>query len=138
MGQTWQGPQALGSFASSCLSASPTHSLPLSVCVEMCVCLCGKSVALIVDVAPLAIVLRSMEESDMARAVYQHELQDQDFAWLLQRFQESNPEYVVVDSAVLPVVLIMGARIMPMSEVPLVLGAEEDTLDEGVLGDPEA
>jgi len=70
--------------------------------------------------------------------VYQHELQDQDFAWLLQRFQESNPEYVVVDSAVLPVVLIMGARIMPMSEVPLVLGAEEDTLDEGVLGDPEA
>jgi hypothetical protein len=42
----------------------------------------------------------------MARAVYQHELQEQDFSWLIQRFQEANPEYVMVESTALPIVLL--------------------------------
>jgi hypothetical protein len=75
----------------------------------------------------------------MARAVYQHELQDQDFSWLLQRFQESNPEYVLVESAILPVILVRGSRISPVSDIPLVLGAAEDEmLDEGAITDPES
>ena len=75
----------------------------------------------------------------MARAVYQHELQDQDFSWLLQRFQESNPEYVLVESAILPVVLVRGSRISPVSDIPLVLGtAEDEMLDEGAITDPES
>lgn len=74
----------------------------------------------------------------MARAVYQHELQDQDFAWLLQRFQESNPDYVVVESATLPVVLVKGVRISPLGDLPLVLGSEDESADESAVGDPES
>ena len=75
----------------------------------------------------------------MARAVYQHELQDQDFAWLLQRFQESNPAYALVESAILPVVLVRGDRIAPAADLPLVLGAPDDEmLDEGAISDSES
>ena len=45
----------------------------------------------------------------MARAVYQHELNDPDFSWLLSRFQESHPEYAFVDSVTLPAVFIQGS-----------------------------
>ncbi len=76
----------------------------------------------------------------MARAVYQHELQDQDFSWLVQRFQETYPEYVIVESSVLPIVLFrVGERRVLDPQLPLVLGASDDVFeDDAVLTEPEA
>ena len=76
----------------------------------------------------------------MARAVYQHELQDQDFSWLIQRFQETNPEYVLVESSVLPVTLFRGEKgIAPSADIPMVLGPDEDGSDEELFqNDPES
>lgn len=45
----------------------------------------------------------------MARAIYQHELSDPDFCWLIQRFQENNPNFVLVETSVLPLVLVQAA-----------------------------
>jgi hypothetical protein len=42
----------------------------------------------------------------MDRAVYQYELTDPDFAWLLRTFQESNPDYYFATSPYQPVTLI--------------------------------
>ncbi len=33
----------------------------------------------------------------MGRPIYPHEVSDPDFAWLLSSFQESNPQYVLVE-----------------------------------------
>ncbi len=50
----------------------------------------------------------------MARAVYQHELQDPDFSWLVNRFQELNPQYLLVESSVQPLVFVL--REPPVAE----------------------
>ena len=42
----------------------------------------------------------------MARAVYQYELSDPDFSWLLSSFQENHPEYRSIESGSLPVTFI--------------------------------
>jgi hypothetical protein len=42
----------------------------------------------------------------VARAVYPHELQDPDFAWLIDSFKENHPEYRLIDSSCLPVCFI--------------------------------
>ena len=47
-----------------------------------------------------------MEDPVMARAVYQHELQDPDFSWLVNRFQELNPQYLLIETTVQPLVFI--------------------------------
>lgn len=44
----------------------------------------------------------------MARAIYQHELTDPDFSWLINNFRENRGNVLVVESSCLPVVLIMG------------------------------
>lgn len=46
----------------------------------------------------------------MARAVYQHELSDPDFVWLLSKFQETHPGYTFVESSSLPSVFIKGEK----------------------------
>lgn len=42
----------------------------------------------------------------MGRPVYPHEMCDPDFAWLISSFREQNPQYVPIESALLPVVLL--------------------------------
>lgn len=42
----------------------------------------------------------------MARPIYQHELKDPDFTWLISNFQENNPEYSCVQNSCLPIVFI--------------------------------
>lgn len=43
----------------------------------------------------------------MGRPVYQHELiNDPDFIWLLESFQENRPEYRALEHEALPIVLI--------------------------------
>lgn len=42
----------------------------------------------------------------MARPIFQHELTDPDFSWLLSTFQENHPEYVLSDSPGAAVVFI--------------------------------
>lgn len=40
----------------------------------------------------------------MARPVYQHELADPDFCWLVTTFQENHSEYVAIEMSGMPVV----------------------------------
>ena len=42
----------------------------------------------------------------MGRPVYPHEMCDPDFAWLISSFREQNPDFVPIESALLPVVLL--------------------------------
>lgn len=51
----------------------------------------------------------------MARAVYQHELQDPDFSWLVNRFQELNPQYLLIESNVQPLVFIKREQLETVS-----------------------
>lgn len=69
------------------------------------------------------------EEENMDRAVYQHELQDPDFAWLLRTFQESNPDYYFAANNFQPITLI---RAEPGTVAPAVLIQTDDfsILDE--------
>jgi hypothetical protein len=43
----------------------------------------------------------------MARAIYQHELSDPDFSWLINNFRETHPNVLVVESSCLPVILVV-------------------------------
>jgi hypothetical protein len=42
----------------------------------------------------------------MGRPIYAHELTDPDFTWLISSFKESHPEYTMLESTLLPIVLI--------------------------------
>ena len=42
----------------------------------------------------------------MVRPIYPHELADPDFSWLLTTFKENHPNFVSVEGAGLPLVLI--------------------------------
>ena len=42
----------------------------------------------------------------MARPIYQHELTDPDFLWLINSFRESRSGYLMIESSCLPVVLL--------------------------------
>ncbi len=42
----------------------------------------------------------------MCRPIYPYELGDPDFSWLLATFQESHPNYVLIDSSCLPLILV--------------------------------
>lgn len=58
----------------------------------------------------------------MGRPVYQYELSDPDFSWLIDNFQDSNPGYSLSESTSLPMVFIKGEghyphpEFMPVSE----------------------
>jgi len=43
----------------------------------------------------------------MARPIFQHELSDQDFQWLMSTYKEAHPNIAVVESTCLPIVLIL-------------------------------
>ena len=42
----------------------------------------------------------------MCRPIYPYELGDPDFSWLLATFQESHPNYILIDSSCLPLILV--------------------------------
>ena len=42
----------------------------------------------------------------MCRPIYPYELGDPDFSWLLATFQESHPNFVLIDSSCLPLILV--------------------------------
>jgi hypothetical protein len=46
----------------------------------------------------------------MGRPIYSHELEDNDFKWLINSFKERRPNYVCVEASCLPVVLIEQAH----------------------------
>ena len=48
----------------------------------------------------------------MARAVYRFELNDPDFTWLMNSFQESHPEFVAADADSQPMVYIKGETLV--------------------------
>jgi hypothetical protein len=48
-----------------------------------------------------------MEElRGMCRPIFPYELGDPDFSWLLSTFQEKHPDYVLIDSNGVPLVLV--------------------------------
>lgn len=47
----------------------------------------------------------------MCRAVYPHELNDQDFEWLVNSFLENHPEYICVECNTLPIVLLNNSEV---------------------------
>ena len=42
----------------------------------------------------------------MARPLYPHEIGDPDFFWLISNFREKHPEYKLIETPGLPVVLV--------------------------------
>ena len=76
----------------------------------------------------------------MGRSVYPYELDDPDFAWLISRFREDHPEYVMVDVTTLPLTLIKIPKITHPSYIqalPLPAGFE-DGLKEQEEGELES
>lgn len=63
----------------------------------------------------------------MCRAIFSYELGDPDFSWLLSTFQEAHPDYFMVDSTCLPLVLIkMGTGGVQTDSDPAELSSTED------------
>lgn len=57
----------------------------------------------------------------MGRPIFNYELGDQDFSWLISNFKENNPNYTVLESSSLPVVFIGSSESpveTPSEEVP--------------------
>lgn len=55
-----------------------------------------------------------MDEATSCRPLFSYEMEDPDFSWLINKFLESRPEFRVVESPCLPVVLIRGC--LPSAE----------------------
>jgi hypothetical protein len=70
----------------------------------------------------------------MGRPVYPHELNDSDFSWLINSFRENHPNYAVVESSCLPVVLIQEGtkkEVTTDDEVPSIhAGMSDDDIPE--------
>ena len=49
-----------------------------------------------------------MDEATVCRPLFPFEMEDPDFSWLINKFLESRPEFRVVESPCLPVILIQG------------------------------
>lgn len=54
----------------------------------------------------------------MARPVYPYELDDPDFSWLISRYREEHPEFVLLDMVTVPLVMIKIPEIMAPGFVP--------------------
>ncbi|RMG39819.1 MAG: hypothetical protein D6719_12415 [Candidatus Dadabacteria bacterium] len=46
----------------------------------------------------------------MGRPVYPYELSDPDFTWLINNFQENNPDYCPIENSILPVVFVRESK----------------------------
>ena len=61
----------------------------------------------------------------MARPIYNHELLDPDFSWLLSTFKENHPEYVTLECVGLPVVMIhLTAEEFQKTMLPEIIDSE--------------
>ena len=54
----------------------------------------------------------------MARGVYPHELQDQDFSWLITSFKENNPGYELVEIPGSAIVFVKGSPTDTNAQLP--------------------
>ena len=64
----------------------------------------------------------------MGRPIYPHEVSDPDFAWLISNFQDSNPQYVLVELTSLPLVFVKDDRTPESRQAEIVVrdaGEEE-------------
>lgn len=70
----------------------------------------------------------------MARPIYQHELTDPDFQWLISTYKDGNPDSVVIEVSCLPVVLVRceSIPVTPTEALPAVAPADPnmDLADE--------
>jgi hypothetical protein len=68
----------------------------------------------------------------MARPVYPYELDDPDFSWLISRFREEHPEYLLLDVVTLPLILIKVPEVTApgfVPALPMPTGQEESLAD---------
>ena len=63
----------------------------------------------------------------MGRPIYQHELGDPDFNWLISRFLEKNPDYHVLDSGNAPIILVKSDKSLDQINYTPVLNPEQDS-----------
>lgn len=56
----------------------------------------------------------------MGRPIYSHEMGDPDFFWLISSFRESHPQYSLLESGGLPLVLIYEEKQDTCPDVPVV------------------
>lgn len=52
----------------------------------------------------------------MGRPIYNYELTDPDFSWLISNFKENNPSYTLIESSGLPIVFISCSRSLQIEE----------------------
>lgn len=52
----------------------------------------------------------------MARAIYNHEVTDPDYSWLISRFRENNPDYVLIDVSGSPLVLVKAPEVREVAQ----------------------
>lgn len=66
----------------------------------------------------------------MGRPIFPHEVSDPDFAWLISNFQDSNPQYVLVELTSLPLVFVRDDRSPEtrQAEVAIREATEEETV----------
>lgn len=69
----------------------------------------------------------------VARAIFPHELQDPDFAWLIDSFRESNPDVFLVEGPCIPVTFVRSGS----PEVLAQLRAEAAVLATAAAVPPE-
>ncbi len=69
----------------------------------------------------------------MGRPIYAHELNDPDFAWLIDSFKENHPDYSCFENDCLPMVFI-GVEPKLISQnratLPFLAEADRDTEDK--------
>jgi len=68
----------------------------------------------------------------MGRPLYPYELGDPDFSWLLMSFQENNPDWLMVESTSLPVVLIKSSAVRTSLPAGLPPRATEEAIDDSI------
>ncbi|RIL09040.1 MAG: hypothetical protein DCC75_07495 [Proteobacteria bacterium] len=71
----------------------------------------------------------------MGRPIYQHELGDPDFNWLISRFMEKNPDYQVLDSSAAPVILIKHDK--PLGEIGYLPPQIPEASEPSILGEEQ-
>ncbi len=62
----------------------------------------------------------------MGRPIYPYELSDPDFAWLISNFQESHPQFLLVESDCLPIVFVESSQTPILNrDLPMLPGRKE-------------
>ena len=71
----------------------------------------------------------------MGRPIYNYELSDPDFSWLVTNFKENNPNHTIVDTSGVPISFINAEKSTKIKEVTEVTPEEFESEIEPVIKD---